>query len=172
MNGQFDPARLGKLIELKGGPDGAICALLEVRIYTGRPDPRKDPKTYAAHMEQCAQWQRDRVTVVHRELRYPPGWPAHRAQEKGIDTALAIDFVTMAVDGVYDIGVIMSTDTDLLPALEFTRCRYSGVRHVAVAAWRSPHSNRRLSIPGSNIWCHWLHRADYDAVADMTDYNR
>lgn len=92
MNGQFDPARLGKLIELKGGPDGAICALLEVRIYTGRPDPRKDPKTYAAHMEQCAQWQRDRVTVVHRELRYPPGWPAHRAQEKGIDTALANRF--------------------------------------------------------------------------------
>ena len=78
----------------------------------------------------------------------------------------------MAVDGAYDIGIIMSTDTDLLPALEFTYNRYAGIHHVAVAAWRSSHSNRRLSIPGSNIWCHWLHRADYDAVADLTDYNR
>jgi hypothetical protein len=41
-----------------------------------------------------------------------------REEEKGIDVALAIDFVTMAVRGEYDVGVIMSTDTDLKPALE------------------------------------------------------
>ena len=83
--------------------------------------------------------------------------------------ALCIDFVAMAIDGLYDVGVIMSTDTDLLPALEFTRNRYAGVRHIAVAAWDR---RRRMSLPGANIWCHWLSRADYDAVADATDYNR
>ena len=171
VNGQFDPAQLGTLIESRGGPDGAICALKEVRAYTGRPEAVKDPKTYAAHMKQCAKWQRDDVTVIHRGLRYPRSWPTQRAQEKGIDTALAIDFVTMAFDGLYDVGVIMSTDTDLLPALEFVRTRFAGQRHVAVAAWRSPHSRRRLSIPGSNIWCHWLNRDDYDSVADLTNYN-
>ncbi len=171
-SGQFDPMRLGKIVESRGGPGGADCALDEVRAYTGRPDPEKDPKTYSAHMRQCANWERDGVTLVHRALRYPREWPSQRAQEKGIDTALAIDFVTMAVDGAYDIGVIMSTDTDLLPALEFVRDRFAGDRHVAVAAWRSPHSNRRLSIPGTNIWCHWLNRDDYDSVADLADYNR
>ena len=84
---------------------------------------------------------------------------------------MAIDFVAMAVDGAYDIGVIMSTDTDLLPALEFVLARFDGERHVAVAAWRNPQGNRRLSIPGSNIWCHWLDRDDYDSVADLTNYN-
>jgi hypothetical protein len=123
-------------------------------------------------MKQCARWQGDGVIVVHRQLRYPYGWPNQRAEEKGIDTALAVDFVAMAVDGAYDIGLMVSTDTDLLPALEFARNRYSGSILVAVAAWRSPGSNRRLSIPGSNIWCHWLHQADYEAVADPTDYNR
>lgn len=78
----------------------------------------------------------------------------------------------MAVDGAYDLGVIMSTDTDLLPALEFVRYRFAGQIDVAVVAWSSPQSNRRLSIPGTNIWCHWLNRDDYDAVADPTDYNR
>ncbi len=172
VSGQFDPAKLGMLIESRGGPNRASCALSEVRTYTGRPDPRKDSKTYAAHMNQCAKWESTSVTVVHRELRYPPDWPNHSAQEKGIDTALAIDFVAMAVDGLYDIGVIMSTDTDLLPALEFVKRRFSDERHVAVAAWRSPQSNRRLSIPGTNIWCHWLTRDDYATVADPTDYNR
>ena len=169
--GQFDPAKLGALIGSRGGPDATECSLSEVRTYTGRPDPRKDPKTYAAHMKQCEQWLADGVKIVHLELRYPRGWPNQRAQEKGIDTALAIDFVTMAVDGLYDVGVILSTDTDLIPALEFVHSRFYGQRHVAVAAWRSRQSRRRLSIPGTNIWCHWLNRDDYDAVADPTDYN-
>ena len=172
ISGQFDPARLGTHIESRGGPGNMVCSLSEVRVYTGRPEAVKDPKTYAAHMKQCDVWGKDGVTIVYRALRYPRGWPAQGAQEKGIDTALAIDFVTMAVDGLFDIGVIMSTDTDLLPALEFVRSRFAGQRHVAVAAWRSPHSRRRLSIPGSNVWCHWLNRDDYDSVADSTDYNR
>ena len=171
FEGQFDPAKLGKLIESRGGPNGAICELSEVRTYTGRPDPRRDPRTYAAHMSQCEKWLSNGVKTIHREIRYPRGWPTQRAQEKGIDTALAIDFVTLAVDDAYDLGVIMSTDTDLLPALEFVRTRFAGQRHVAVAAWRSPHSRRRLSVPGSNIWCHWLNRDDYDSVADLTNYN-
>ena len=75
----------------------------------------------------------------------------------------------LAIDGLYDVGVIMSTDTDLLPALDFTLNRYAGVRHVAVDAWDG---RRRLASPDGNIWCHWLSRADYDAVADSTDYNR
>ncbi len=171
-DGQFDPAKLGKLIASRGGPAGLERFLSEVRAYTGRPDPEREPKTYAAHMKQCVAWQRAGVNAIHRQLRHPPDWPNQIAQEKGIDTALAIDFVAMAVDGAYDVGVIMSTDTDLLPALEFVRSRYVGVRHVAVAAWRAPQSNRRLSISGRNIWRHWLNRIDYDPVADMTDYNR
>ena len=171
VDGQFSPAKLGDLIASRGGPSGMVCSLSEVRAYTGRPDPDKDPKTYSAHMKQCAEWQRTGVIVIHRQLRYPTDWPNHSAQEKGIDTALAIDFVAMAVDGKFDLGVIVSTDTDLLPALEFVRKRFAGHRHIAVAAWRSPQSNRRLSIPGTNIWCHWLDRNDYDSVADSTRYS-
>ena len=77
----------------------------------------------------------------------------------------------MAIDGAYDAGVILSTDTDLLPALEFVRNRYAGDCHVAVAAWRSAERRSRLSIVGSNVWCHWLTQEDYDAVADLTNYN-
>ena len=172
VNGQINPMQLGKLIEARGGPGGAECQLTGVRIYTGRPDSRKDSKTYAAHSKQCEQWQSDGAVVIPRPLRYPPNWPTHRAQEKGIDVALSIDFIAMAVDGDYDVGVIMSTDTDMLPALEFTIKRY-GARRVAVAAWHGENSGSRLRVPGySNLWCHRLYRADYDSVADFTNYNR
>ena len=61
------------------------------------------------------------ATVITRALRYPPGWPAAPAQEKGVDVALAVDFVKLGIEGEYDMGVMMSTDNDLLPALEVVR---------------------------------------------------
>ena len=145
--------------------------LHDVRVYTGRPDPEKDLRTYAAHMRQCDAWEAAGARVLSRPLRYPRGWPAERAQEKGVDITLAIDFVTMAIEREYDVGVIMSTDTDLRPALEFTSTRPE-IRQAAVAAWRGPGRRQRLAIPGANLWCHWFDRDDYDAVADLTSYAR
>jgi uncharacterized LabA/DUF88 family protein len=112
--------------------------------------------------------------MVTRTLRYPPDWPQARAQEKGIDVALAVDFVQMAMAGEYDVGVIMSTDTDLRPALEAVlRLRSQGGPVCEVAAWaRAGCHGPRLSLPSANIWCHWLSEADYLSVADPTDYTK
>ena len=108
--------------------------------------------------------------MITRQLRYPQTWPNSPAQEKGIDVALAIDFVRLAIDGDYDAGVIMSTDSDLQPALEFVRGHNPGRLHVVVAAWGIQGTDQRLRLPGANLWCHWLSQADYKAVADHTSY--
>ena len=170
VEGQIDPSRMGQLISSRG-PAGSIRVLHEVRIYTGRPESSKQPRAYGAHMKQCVAWERAGCLVIPRTLRYPFGWPQRPAEEKGIDVALAIDFVMGAVDGAYDIGVIFSTDTDLRPALEVVSARFAGMRRAEVAAWRSPTANRRLSIPGRSIWCHFLDQADYSTVHDPSDYN-
>src|SRR6266516_16387 len=171
LYGQIDPMKLGRLlVERNPGRDGR--QLTGVHIYRGQPDSSKDPKGYGANLRQCATWERAGANVITRTLRYPAGWPAEKAEEKGIDVALAMDFHAMAVGGEYDVGILMSTDTDLKPALEavialggspFPRCE--------VAAWSSPDRHcRRLSIQKAKLWCHWLGLDDYRAVADPTDY--
>ncbi len=172
QEGQIDPVPLSELLVARSPFDRELT---EVRIYRGRPDSLRDPMGYGANLRQGVAWERDpRVTVITRTLRYPPAWPAEKAQEKGIDVALAVDAVAMAVRGGYEVAIVMSTDTDLKPALEaianlggdpFPRCE--------VAAWSSPagHS-RRLSIAGARLWCHWLEEDDYRQVADPTDYTR
>lgn len=169
--GQIDPLRLGELIATKS----AERELARGRVYRGRPDSRRDPRGYGANLRQCTRWERDpRVQVIWRTLRYPRNWPQEREEEKGIDVALAIDFVTMAVRGEYDVGVIMSTDTDLKPALEAVAAMGGNpYPRAEVAAWstQAQHS-RRLSIPGRRLWCHWLDEQDYRSVADPTDYTR
>ena len=169
-DGQFYPMALGQLIATRGGPSGATCALEAVRVYSGSPDGRRDPRTYASHRRQTSSWQAAGATVITRPLRYPASWPTEPAQEKGIDVALAIDFVTLAIRGAYDVGVIMSTDSDLRPALEFVRGHDPGRLHVAVAAWAAPGRSQQLRLPGTSVWCHWLGRQDYDTVADLTAY--
>ena len=169
-DGQFDPMELGRLIAGRDGPGGAACTLVSVHVYSGRPDSSKAPHTYAAHRKQTRRWESDGATVITRGLRYPPNWPHDPAQEKGIDVALAIDFVRLAIDGAYDVGVIMSTDSDLQPALEFVRGHNPGHLYVAVAAWGTQGKDQRLRLPGASLWCHWLSQADYNAVADQTNY--
>ena len=167
-DGHFHPMELGRLIASRGGPNGALCALSDVRIYSGRPVAKRDPRTHAAHRKQTQRWEIDGATVITRSLRYPRDWPTVPAQEKGVDVALAVDFVKLAIEGDYDVGVILSTDNDLLPALEVVRNYDPSRVHVAVSAWSAPGHHQRLRLPG--LWCHWLDQADYNAVADTTRY--
>ncbi len=169
MHGQFDPTALANLILSKSRrPDQRT--LKEVRVYTGRPSAARDGKTYAAHMNQCAAWQAGGAVVIARPLRYPITWPLDKAREKGIDVRLAIDFVALASDDEYDVGVVFSVDTDLVPALEYVVLRLLPAKTVEVAAWRSPRARGRLSLPDKRVWCHWLDLAAYNAVADTRNY--
>ena len=161
--GQVNPIEVGKLVVSRTIPQSTLH---QVRIYSGRPDSIRQPRTCAAHMKQCVAWGKLGVEVITRNLLYVGTKP----QEKGIDVALAIDFVTMAVDNKYDIGVIFSTDSDLRPPLEYVYKKYHNLIPVAVVSWKSSQFKKSLSIDGANIWCHFLDIADYNSVADVTDY--
>lgn len=172
QDGQIDPYRLSGLLVSKGRPE-FDRELSEVRVYRGQPDSQKDPRGYAANDRQCRHWETlPKTTVITRTLRYPREWPREKEQEKGIDVQLAIDWVAGAVRGEYEVGILMSTDTDLKPALEFVRdLQGDPYPRCEVAAWSSPVGySRRLSIPGRQIWCHWLDESDYRLVADPTNY--
>ncbi len=167
--GQINPIKLGKLISSRIAKTQR--RFTQVRIYTGLPDSTKEPRTYAAHMKQCSNWQNLGAEVIKRSLRYPQDWPTTKPQQKGVDVALAVDFVALAIDGYYDVGVIASTDADLKPALEYVINKCANHCHVEVAAWFTSQVKNRLSIPGFNVWCHRLDITDYNSVADLTDYS-
>ena len=50
--------------------------------------------------------------------------------------SLALDYAAGAIDGDYDVGILLSTDTDLVPALEFALARRQNKdTAIEVAAW-------------------------------------
>jgi len=169
--GQYDPLKLGNLL-CDRGPSGQERVLSDVRIYTGRPDPGKDPKGNSANLRQCHAWKTSGVEVIARSLRYPRNWPKEKEGEKGIDVRLAIDFVAGAIDDNYDIGIIASTDTDLVPALDFVVDRFMGTKWVEVVTWKGSGHAPRLNSKIQNIWCHYCNWQDFQSVEDLTDYAR
>lgn len=46
-----------------------------------------------------------------------------RLREKGIDVKLATDLIVGAVDDKYDIAIVVSSDSDLIPAIDWVRHR-------------------------------------------------
>ena len=169
--GQFDPLRLAQLLLTRGLPGRVLS---EVRIYRGLPNPTKDPTGYSAARSQIRHWQKDsRVVVVTRPLRYPKAnEKATAPSEKGIDVQLAVDFATMAVRQRYDIGVLFSRDTDLLPPLEFVFSEDVSAR-CEVVSWRSGQNHLgRLAIGNHLPFCHWLSAEDFALIADPTDYRK
>lgn len=169
--GQVDPRKFGLLVATRGSVRNPRPRRLEeVRIYTGAPSSSKEPKANAAHMRQRRAWERQGVKVVARPLRYPKGWPSRKAVEKGVDVALAVDLVFNAARRRYDVGIVASTDTDLLPALEAV-CelrRAWGQPLVEVTYW-APLA-KRLRLDGYALWCHRLDRSDYESVRDRRNY--
>ena len=82
----------------------------------------------------------------------------------------------MAVRDEYDVGVLMSNDTDLRPALE--EVINLGIHTVEVAAWEPltgrPRHRLRLSglAPERQPYCHWINHTNYRSILDNTDYAR
>ena len=67
------------------------------------------------------------VTVKDRKVKSAPcphcNEVIDRTVEKGVDTALVTDLIQAAMDDLFDDAVLISGDTDFIPAVEFVQNR-------------------------------------------------
>ena len=108
--------------------------ILKVRYYTalvkGEPDAAFRQKTYwaalTAHRPEveviCGHFNPKRFKCYHCGQRYTcdcdPGREFRTYEEKLTDVALGVGMVADAATGVGDMSVLVSTDTDFLPAIK------------------------------------------------------
>jgi uncharacterized LabA/DUF88 family protein len=177
--GQIHPSKVGRLLASKIGSN---CELSQVRVYRGLPSNRHQPKGYSAVRRQTASWRKSGNTeVLLRPLHYPANWPDSRREdgeprEKGVDVELAVDFVSMAVSGKFDYGIIFSMDNDLKPPLEFIGNSYPEIGIGVASWWPSGEVNRdsrpsTISIKDINLREIRLNYSDFQSVCDETDYS-
>jgi uncharacterized LabA/DUF88 family protein len=154
--------------------------LEEVRFYSGIPDAADDAFWNHFWTAKLAQMGRQSIRVFSRPLRYRnqiirlPDGQSHTflvGQEKGVDVRLALDIVSLAHKGVYDIALVMSQDQDLSEVAdeirEIARQQDRWLK-MASAFPASPASQNRRGINGTD-WIK-IDRATYDGCLDARDY--
>jgi uncharacterized LabA/DUF88 family protein len=168
MYGNFRPYSLGR--QVTGESDRVLT---QVRCYTGIHTARGHPKLYAMMQRRMSAWVAQAPTCVQvfpRSLRYGRAGP----QEKGVDVELAIDFVSLALDDAFDVGVLASGDTDLVPALQFVADRFPektlvtmGYAPIAGCEGATP---QPLDLPRGEVDRRFVTKQQFERISDRRNY--
>ncbi len=154
--GTFDPVGLAEdLCAMRKRPS----TLSKVFVYRGRPVPERQPKPRSWFDKLHESWSKSPLyEMKSRDLKYrlfDDG--TFQAQEKGIDVWLATDLIAFSIKQLFDAVIVVSTDTDLIPAIEFVLRETK--QHIEVACWEA-RNIYPLAIPskdGRRIpYCHYL----------------
>lgn len=106
--------------------------LIRVYVYTGTYDQMREPEKYAAQMKFISRVQQmPFVTLKTRPLLFRRGGYI----QKGVDTLLATDMVSMAFLNHYDLSILVSGDGDLAPAVDAVKA--AGKQIIAATFARS-----------------------------------
>lgn len=166
--GMVDPIALAKKLCAKRARPSVLG---KVTVYRGRPVPEYQADAASYFDRYRARWGVDGATVCEvksRDLKYNSyDDGTFTAQEKGIDVWLATDLIATALGGQFDAVLVMSSDTDLLPAVEFVL--YDSQAHIEVAAWSGPscyplYIRAELQKNRRRPYCHYLSAADFDEL--------
>lgn len=110
---------------------------IEIRYYIGavkRQKNDKSEKMYADQQRLIAKLQNQRVIITLGQLIRHPDKTFH---EKGVDVRLAVEMIRFAREDKYDVAYLISSDTDLVPAVEEIKSFGKKVTYVGVAKGQS-----------------------------------
>lgn len=112
--------------------------LLEIRYYLGavkrEANNEKSERLYADQQRLFRKLQSQNVIVVLGQLIKHPDKTYH---EKGVDVRLAVEMIRFARENKYDAAYLISSDTDLVPAVEEVRAFGKEVCYVGISKGQS-----------------------------------
>ncbi len=125
--------------------------VVEKRYYIGIvrnvDDTEKSKKMVRGQQKFLSALEKEDFLIKRGRIVYD-----HSIREKGVDVKIAIDIVIDAIKGAYDTAIVVSSDTDLVPALEYVRSigkkvEYVGFSHAPSWGMMKNADTRVLLLP-------------------------
>ena len=108
--------------------------LIEIRYYIGavrrQANNEKSERMYADQQRLLRRLQRQNITVTLGQLIRHPDKSYH---EKGVDVRLAVGMIRFARQNKYDLAYLISSDTDLVAAIEEVQAFGKTVQYVGIS---------------------------------------
>lgn len=112
--------------------------LVEVRYYVGavrrENNNPKSEELYANQQKLLASLQQKNISVILGTIIRHPDKTYH---EKGVDVRIAVEMIRFARENKYDTAYLISSDTDLVPAVEEVRAFCKEVCYVGIPKGQS-----------------------------------
>jgi len=112
--------------------------LREIRYYIGalkrQSGNAKSEQLYADQQRLIGKLQQQEIDITFGQLLRHPDGTFH---EKGVDVRLAVEMIRFAREDRYDIAYLLSSDTDLVAAVEEVKSFNKKVYYVGVAKGQS-----------------------------------
>ncbi|MDP3934747.1 MAG: NYN domain-containing protein [Candidatus Giovannonibacteria bacterium] len=114
--------------------------LVEIRYYVGAirrqngTNKAKSEKLYANQQKLLRKLQQQNIPAILGNLIQHPDKSFH---EKGVDVRIAVEMIRFAREDKYDVAYLLSSDTDLVPAVEEVKSFNKRVCYVGVSKGQS-----------------------------------
>ncbi len=128
---------------------GIERSLIQIRYYYSPFLPEMDKKNSQKQRHIISKIQKTPIFDLSKG-KYIQKGNTGIYTEKGIDVKIAIDMVHLAMDDHYDVAILLSGDSDFVPAINFVRRLH---KRVSVAAF-----------PNDENSCHDLIEASYSLI--------
>jgi uncharacterized LabA/DUF88 family protein len=100
------------------------------RYYTGIfrnvDNSSKSLELVRGQQKFLSEIEKNGFIIKRGRIMYDSG----KTREKGTDVKIATDMIVGAVDNIYDVAILVSSDTDLIPAIQYVRFRKKEVEYV------------------------------------------
>ena len=156
----FDVQKLAEALAERG--TGRIIS--QIRFYTGVPGSQQ--RFWRGFWSNKLRFLRSQGIYVYE------GRISSSGQEKGVDVSIAIDLIRLTYERSYDAAVIVSQDSDFVPAVKLAKEIARGQnRRVTIESAFIPRKwNRALSRGiDATDWVP-IDKAVYDSCYDPTEY--
>jgi len=100
------------------------------RYYTGIfrnvDNSAKSKELVKGQQKFLSELEKDGFVIKRGRIMYDKG----KTREKGTDVKIAADLIIGAVDDLYDTAILVSSDTDLIPAIKYIRYKKKKLEYI------------------------------------------
>ena len=112
--------------------------LIDIRYYIGvvrrKKNNLKSEEMHSNQQKLFRRLQRNKVNIIEGQLIQHPDKTYH---EKGVDVRIAVEMIRFARQNKYDTAFLISSDNDLIPAVEEVFSFNKKVKYICAANRRS-----------------------------------
>ena len=118
-----------KFVDFLVGERECISKRYYIGIARDIDNTQKSKEIVRGQQKFLSRIKNEGFIIKQGRLMYDKG----KIREKGTDVKIAVDLVVGAVDELYDIAILISSDTDLIPAIRYVKYKNKKLEYVGFA---------------------------------------